>query len=97
MQQIGLLAGLFAVLTSNRRESFKDGWRRLQHMRHGHNPDNSTRIDKLHSENYPCSDKNYVYTVNVMRCNDCGLHYHDSGFEPRNEAVSRITQPSVPL
>lgn len=84
MPQVGFFTGLLLVLTSNRDESIGVGWRRIQHMRYGHNPDNSTRIDKLRSERHPSSDEEFIYTVNVMRCNDCGLDYHDSGLEFRN-------------
>jgi len=57
--------------------------KRRRHIRNGHPFDKSVRLDKLRSENHPHSDPGTVYTVNVMRCNDCGLCWLDAGLEFR--------------
>jgi hypothetical protein len=61
---------------------FSLAWRRARHIRNGHGF-NVTRIDKLTSEKHPHSSAGCVYTVNVMRCDDCGLTFNDCGLEWR--------------
>lgn len=85
MANVGLFTGLFVVLTSKNGLSFKEGWTRMLHMRHGHNPSNSTLIDTLRSEKHPKNNTEYIFTVCVMRCNDCNLIYLDSGMDFRDE------------
>lgn len=56
---------------------------RERHIKHGHSYDNSTRIDKLRSELHPKNCEFYIFTVNIMKCEECGLIYLDSGMEFR--------------
>jgi len=58
---------------------------RKKHIKHGHPHFKSTHIDKLTSDKHPRSDNTFVYTVNVMRCSECGLYWNDSGLEFRKE------------
>lgn len=44
---------------------------------------NYTQIDKLTSEKHPASNKNFIYTININKCNSCGLHFNDIGVEFR--------------
>lgn len=57
--------------------------KRRKHIKKGHPFAKSTKIDVLRSEKHPHTDKHYVFTVNVMRCDDCGLIWLDSGLESR--------------
>jgi hypothetical protein len=62
--------------------SFRVALRRAFHIHYGHGP-NRTRLDKLTSEAHPHSDKDWVFTVNICHCNDCGLTFLDDGIESR--------------
>lgn len=64
---------------------FKIGWKRVSHMENGHPFDKSESIDKLTSELHPHSDSEMIYTVNIRKCNDCGLTYNDCGLEYRRQ------------
>lgn len=56
---------------------------RENHIKHGHPLRDSTRLDKLHSELHPSSNAEFIYTVNIMRCDECGLTWNDCGLEYR--------------
>lgn len=71
------------IIALNTKDGFRIGWKRTRHTRYGHPHDNSELIDTLRSERHPHTDKEYIYTVNVMQCLDCGLVYHDAGLEHR--------------
>jgi hypothetical protein len=60
---------------------FKTAYKRLRHIKHGHPFDKSTFIEKQRFENHPQNDKSFVYTANLMHCDECGLEYLDEGFE----------------
>lgn len=72
------------------KEGFRIGWKRVRHIRHGHPYDSGLLLEKLRSEKHPHTDDEYIYTVNIMKCADCGLVYHDAGLERRvpNKQVS---------
>ena len=72
---------IYAVLEAD--VPLKLGFKRMWHMRTKHPFDNSTLIEKLRCEAHPDNTKQLVYTVNVRQCNDCGLIFHDKGFEYR--------------
>lgn len=57
--------------------------KRYLHIKNGHPYERSISIDKLTSENHPHSDSEMIFTVNIMKCNECGLMYLDEGLEFR--------------
>lgn len=61
---------------------------RVWHVLFGHDHRASTLVDKLRSEKHPQNDKDFIYTVNVMRCR-CGLHHLDAGMEFRDDSWKR--------
>lgn len=63
---------------------FKIAYKRAMHLRYGHPFDETTHIDKLISELHPATDIEYVYTLNIRKCNTCGLYFIDQGLEHRN-------------
>lgn len=67
---------------------FPEAWKRVRCVRNGHDFDKSELIDKFRSKNHPQNNDDFVYTVNVMRCNNCSLIWLDSGFEARNRKDS---------
>lgn len=67
------------------KRTFQETYKRLSHIEKGHPFDLSVRLDKLHSEKHPHTDDECVYTVNIMRCEDCGLIWLDKGMEWRNK------------
>ena len=86
---MGLIIDFLAAMDS--KDGFRIGWKRARHIRHGHPYSNSKLLDKLRSEKHPHTDGEYIYTVNVMECLDCGLTYNDVGLERRvpNAALTR--------
>lgn len=72
-----------ALLALGSKEGFRIGWKRVRHIKHGHPHAQSTLLDKVRSEAHPHTDDKYVFTINVLKCNDCGLTYLDSGLELR--------------
>jgi len=76
-----MIIRLLACLDSS--VGFKLAWKRTGHARYGHPFDDSVLIEKFRSEKHPHSDKEYVYTVNIRKCNDCGLTFFDNGLERR--------------
>ena len=60
---------------------FSVAFKRIRHMRNGHGA--STLIEKLRSHKHPHTDSAWVYTVNVMHCEECGLEYIDQGLEQK--------------
>lgn len=58
-------------------------WKRLTHKDKGHPFDDSELVDKLVSENHPHTGDEYIYTVNIRKCNDCGMIFFDNGLESR--------------
>lgn len=56
---------------------------REKHIKHGHNFDNSVLIEKLTSEKHPHTDKEFVFTISIRKCNECGLIFYDKGLEYR--------------
>jgi hypothetical protein len=66
---------------------------RRKHIKRGHGIDNSIRIDKMRSEMHPHSDKEFIFTVNIMLCNECGLIWLDSGLEFRKPPFERKAPP----
>lgn len=63
--------------------NFKSAWKRAEHIENGHPFNESVLIEKLRSENHPHTSKDYVYTVNIRTCEDCGLTFTDNGIERR--------------
>lgn len=76
-----MLMDFFAALGC--RVPFRLAWRRARHIRHGHPLSRSILIDSLRSDKHPRSDLHWVFTVNIYKCDDCGLHYLDEGVELR--------------
>lgn len=64
---------------------FKVAYKRLRHIRHGHPWSKSVLLDKVHSEGHPQSSHSAVFTINIMKCNDCGLTWFDKGLETRGK------------
>jgi hypothetical protein len=62
---------------------------RRKHIKYGHGVDNSLRIDKLRSELHPHTSREFIFTINLMLCNECGLIWLDSGLEFRNPPFQR--------
>lgn len=60
---------------------FKLAWLRYGHIENGHTK--SELLDKLTSEKHPSTDNNYIFTINIMRCKECGLLWEDAGLERR--------------
>jgi NAD-dependent dihydropyrimidine dehydrogenase PreA subunit len=56
---------------------------RRKHLKRGHPYEKSVRVDKLQSFIHPKTDDEFVYTVNLMICNECGLCWNDCGVERR--------------
>lgn len=56
---------------------------RYKHINDGHPHDKSVLIDKLTSEKHPHTNDEFIYTVNIMKCKECGLNYNDCGLEFR--------------
>jgi len=56
--------------------------KRTWHILTNHDIGNSLTLDKITSENHPHSNKEMVYTVNIMKCT-CGLTWLDCGLEYR--------------
>lgn len=64
-------------------KGFKVGWKRVRHVRHGHPYEQWELIDKLYSEKHPHTDGEYIFTVGIHRCKDCGLTFVDDGLSLR--------------
>lgn len=79
-----MLTDLYVALTSEL--AFSLAWKRVRHIRFGHT--GGKRIDKLRSENHPHTDKDFIFTVNIVECEECGLMYQDCGLEFRKALVS---------
>ncbi len=62
---------------------FKIAYKRAKCLSKGHVIKNSELIDKLQSEKHPHTNKEWIYTVNIMKCGNCGLHFNDAGVEAR--------------
>lgn len=76
-------------------EDFLAWWRNAQlrrlrkkHIKHGHPFAQSTLVDKQRFEKHPHNDDEFVFTVAVMQCDDCGLTWLDSGLAFRNGAAA---------
>ena len=78
---MGLIVDFLAALDS--KLGFSVSWKRVRHIRNGHPYSSSLRLEKLRSEKHPHTSSEYVYTINVMKCLDCGLAYIDAGLEIR--------------
>lgn len=63
------------------KQPFPLAWKRARHLRCGHPFDKSERLEKLRSQHHPHNYEGYVYTINIMRCHDCGLTWLDVGME----------------
>ena len=61
---------------------FKLAWERLGHLKNGHKFDGSEKIDCLKSENHPHTNNEYIFTINIRKC-ECGLIFFDNGLELR--------------
>ena len=73
---------LIACLESN--QPFAIAWKRAGHIKNGHPFEKSTLIEKIESKDHPENDWDYVYMVNIRKCDDCGLIFHDCGMEYRH-------------
>ncbi|MCK5612537.1 hypothetical protein KAR91_62275 [Candidatus Pacearchaeota archaeon] len=62
---------------------FKLAWKRLTHEDAGHSFDNSVLIESFVSEKHPHTCHDHVFTVNIRRCDDCGMIFYDNGLERR--------------
>mgnify|MGYP000090052470 CR=1 FL=1 len=79
---MSLFFDLNVVLSSSL--PFSEAWKRVRCLRKNHiNEIRPTLIEKAHFEKHLQTDKEMVYTVNLMQCNHCSLNYLDSGFEFR--------------
>lgn len=67
----------------NTKPSFKLRWKRRKHLKNGHPFENSIKLDSFKSENHPQSQKDYIFTINMRQCEDCGLVFFDNGLERR--------------
>lgn len=56
-------------------------FQRLNCRDRGHDLKNSVTLDKLHSENHPWNDSEFVYTVNIRQCYSCGMVFQSCGLE----------------
>lgn len=74
-----MLMELIAAVTC--KTPFPLAWKRARHIRYGHPFDRSTFIEKKRFEKHPQNSRFMIYTVNLRRCDDCGLIYEDAGFE----------------
>lgn len=92
-----LLIDLAALASSDSRIPVALRWKRIRHLRDGHDFDNSILLDKLRSEKHPRNDGEVVYTVNVLECRSCGLTFLDEGFEFRRENLPSARDPRVPV
>ncbi len=64
---------------------FSEAWKRVCCIGRNHMSDvKPTLIEKARFENHPESDKDVVYTVNLMQCNRCSLKFLENGFEFRS-------------
>ena len=62
---------------------FKLAWKRMTHIQKGHPFNERKPIDVMRSEKHPHTSADYIYTVRINECQDCGLCYIDSGLEKR--------------
>lgn len=60
---------------------FPLAWKRVRHIRYGHPFGQSKLIEKHRFLQHPQNDHVLTFTVNLMKCNDCGLCWLDEGFE----------------
>lgn len=79
----GLFTDFNIVMICSSEVGFKLAWKRARHIRYGHPFHNSIQVDKMQSENHPQTDDKYIYTINLRKCNECGLIFQDVGFESR--------------
>jgi len=59
---------------------FKIAFKRMRHIRHGHNYDMSEVIEEHRFESHPKNTREFVFKTKLMLCKDCGLHFVDKGF-----------------
>jgi len=79
---MNLLFDFMVALTSNL--PFLEAWKRVRCLRNKHFSNTQPEfIQKAHFENHPHSDSSWVYTVNLMQCKHCTLHFLDDGIEMR--------------
>lgn len=64
---------------------FKLAYLRAKHLDIGHS--DSIRIDKIISERHTGSDSTFIFTVNIMKCKECGLIWYDKGLEHRDRTI----------
>lgn len=77
----GVITRLFLALNSEL--PFALAWKRAGHLADGHPFALSTKVESHRYEKHPKNSKDFVYVVNLMRCDDCGLHWQDAGMECR--------------
>lgn len=75
------MKNIFLALSSDL--PFKLAYKRACHVDNGHPLDKSTLVEKFSSEKHPHTDSQYIYTINIMKCDDCGLFWNDCGLELR--------------
>lgn len=78
-----LIVDLLAAFSAS--TPFPLAWMRARHIRNGHPFNNSTRLEKLRVEKHPHTDSDFIYTINVRLCNECGLVFNDEGLERRKQ------------
>lgn len=75
-----MLTHLVAALTS--KQPLRVALRRAWHLYRGHHDiDNSVLIERHRYRCHPQNTWIQAYTVNLMHCRSCGLHWLDEGFE----------------
>ena len=77
----GIIFDLYIASTCAPEIGFKLAWKRARHMRYGCPYHNSILIDKLQSEKHPHTDHEWIYTINLRECKDCGLIFQSCGVE----------------
>lgn len=85
-QPLPLLTKL-AVAASSETLTFFKAWRRLSCWESGHVFKKSQMIDSVKSELHPHSNKDYVFTINIMRCPNCDMIFYDEGLESRKPGI----------
>lgn len=41
-------------------------------------------VEKKRFEHHPQNDSQFIFTANLSKCSNCGLHFVDTGFESRS-------------
>lgn len=78
---MNILSKTLSALNSN--TDFKTAWKRITHIENGHPYRKSEEIESFKSEKHPDTDDEFIFTIHIRKCNDCGLVFYDNGLESR--------------